>query len=529
MTGIVELRHAELHPSPLNPRKHARSAAEIEALAASIAERGILQNLVVRPHYNKEDGGDGYEIAAGEGRWRAVQWLIDQGKTDADFKLPVAIRELSDEDVIEIGLIENTQRNDLHPLDEARAFFDLYERRGKQSGKKAAAKVVDDLAARLNRTPRYVQKRIKIARDLIPEWTALLENGTISVAVAQVVSAASADDQRDAFENITTGFGKSERLDEVRARGLSVKEVSAFFTDSWRPMATALFDASTYDGAVEEIDGELYATETERFDELQKIAAAGIMRVARIAAKEGDIAFVEQGENFVASRYNQKKLADGTPDPAGGIYIEKRKSGEIFVFRGLFLTEEAKADDEREHKRKSAAAKERAKQARQRAQNPDEPAKPPKPIDPRPAAVHAFLLKKPETRNAVALFSMLSTYQNSIRWLHDDFDIGRVEKFLADASGGKVPKGEALLPWLLELKPALINAAHAHSIEVQIDLDVELIAKPSKLERILFDHCGAKLPDELALPKGTKNAKAAGLKRTASKSKPKPKNKKGKK
>ena len=109
---IRNLRHVPvefLHASPNNPRKHFADA-DLEELAKSIRDKGLLQPLVVRPR------GDGdFEIVAGERRWRAAQKA-------GVHEVPVLIRELSDGEALEIALIENIQRSDLNPLEEARAY-----------------------------------------------------------------------------------------------------------------------------------------------------------------------------------------------------------------------------------------------------------------------------------------------------------------------------------------------------------------------------------------------------------------------
>ncbi len=109
---IRSLRHIPvefLHASPNNPRKHFADA-DLEDLAKSIRDKGLLQPLVVRPRA----GGD-FEIVAGERRWRAAQRA-------GVHEVPVLIRELSDGEALEIALIENIQRSDLNPLEEARAY-----------------------------------------------------------------------------------------------------------------------------------------------------------------------------------------------------------------------------------------------------------------------------------------------------------------------------------------------------------------------------------------------------------------------
>ena len=114
---LRSLRHMPidlLRASPNNPRK-SFAEADLEDLSRSIREKGLLQPIVVRPI------GDGeFEIVAGERRWRAAQRA---GIHD----VPVLIRELSDGEAMEIALIENIQRSDLNPLEEARAYSLLLE------------------------------------------------------------------------------------------------------------------------------------------------------------------------------------------------------------------------------------------------------------------------------------------------------------------------------------------------------------------------------------------------------------------
>jgi ParB family chromosome partitioning protein len=97
-----------IHPSPWQPRKLVPDDG-IEELAQSIREQGILQPLVVR---HREDG---YELIVGERRWRAAQRAGLK-------KVPILIKEATDQEVLELALIENLQREDLNPLEEAEAY-----------------------------------------------------------------------------------------------------------------------------------------------------------------------------------------------------------------------------------------------------------------------------------------------------------------------------------------------------------------------------------------------------------------------
>jgi len=119
--GTSPLRNlalATIKPLPGNPRKHFDEAA-LSELAASIATRGVIQPVIVRPHPN----GEGYQLVAGERRWRAAQKARLH-------EIPALVRDLSDREVMALALIENLQREDLSPVEEARAYHRLSEEEG---------------------------------------------------------------------------------------------------------------------------------------------------------------------------------------------------------------------------------------------------------------------------------------------------------------------------------------------------------------------------------------------------------------
>ena len=111
--GYVILGIDEIRPNTYQPRKDFDEEA-INELASSIQEKGIIQPIVVRKNMNA------YEIIAGERRWRAAQRV---GLT----KIPVIIKDVSDREVLELALVENLQREDLNPIEEATAYGQLIE------------------------------------------------------------------------------------------------------------------------------------------------------------------------------------------------------------------------------------------------------------------------------------------------------------------------------------------------------------------------------------------------------------------
>lgn len=106
-----------IEPLPGNPRKHFDGAA-LDELAASIASRGVIQPIIVRPIDNGK-----YQLVAGERRWRAAQ------KAQLH-EIPALVRNLDEREVMALALIENLQREDLNPVEEARAYQRLSDEEG---------------------------------------------------------------------------------------------------------------------------------------------------------------------------------------------------------------------------------------------------------------------------------------------------------------------------------------------------------------------------------------------------------------
>jgi len=109
----TKLPLALIHPNPEQPRRRFDEAALAE-LAASIRKQGLLQPLLVRPR------GEGYELVAGERRYRAAQLAGLQ-------EVPVVVRDLDDREALELALVENLQREDLNPIEEALGYQRLLE------------------------------------------------------------------------------------------------------------------------------------------------------------------------------------------------------------------------------------------------------------------------------------------------------------------------------------------------------------------------------------------------------------------
>jgi len=113
------------------PRRHFEEA-DLDELVASIREKGVLQPILVRPAESAEGGGQRYEIVAGERRWRAAQKA-------GLHEVPAVVREVDDTAALEVALIENVQRRDLSPLEEAGGYKRLIDEFGHTQDVIAAA------------------------------------------------------------------------------------------------------------------------------------------------------------------------------------------------------------------------------------------------------------------------------------------------------------------------------------------------------------------------------------------------------
>ena len=143
----------KIRPNRNQPRKHF-SADKLEELAASIREQGIIQPLVV----TKTD--DGYEIIAGERRWRAAQKA-------GLHEIPIVIREASPDAVMELALIENIQRQDLNAIEEAQAYRSLVEQFS--ISQEDVAKRVGKNRTTVTNSLRLLKLPEEIQRDIVEE------------------------------------------------------------------------------------------------------------------------------------------------------------------------------------------------------------------------------------------------------------------------------------------------------------------------------------------------------------------------
>ena len=155
----------QLRPGPFNPRKHC-DEAELVELAQSIRTKGLLQPIVVRP----DAAQGGYEIVAGERRWRAAQKAYLH-------TVPVIVRDLSDQEAAEFALVENIQRTDLNPIEEATGYHELMVRFGYTQ--ELLAELVGKSRSHLANTLRLLK--------LPPEVQVLVRDGALMAGHARAL------------------------------------------------------------------------------------------------------------------------------------------------------------------------------------------------------------------------------------------------------------------------------------------------------------------------------------------------------
>lgn len=183
--GVQLVAVAAIRPHPGQPRRHFNEEA-LEELAQSIRTRGVIQPIVVRPH------GTGYQIVAGERRWRAAQRAQLH-------EVPVIIRDFSEAETLEVALIENIQREDLNAIEEAEAYSRLIRDFGHTQ---------EALGRLVAKSRSHVANLLRLL-DLPAPVRAMVADGGLSMGHARA---------------LITAADPETLAREVAERGLSVRE-----------------------------------------------------------------------------------------------------------------------------------------------------------------------------------------------------------------------------------------------------------------------------------------------------------------
>ena len=191
----VRININEIEPNRSQPRKRFDETALME-LSDSIAQHGILQPLLVRP---LADGG--YQIVAGERRWRAARLA---GVTD----IPVVVRELTDSQVAELALVENLQREDLNPVEEAQGYKKLIDDFGYTQ---------DEASKLVGRSRPAIANAVRLL-SLPEEVIGLLEDGSLSAGHGRALLTIEDSDVLVSTARLAVKEGLSVREAEKLAR-----------------------------------------------------------------------------------------------------------------------------------------------------------------------------------------------------------------------------------------------------------------------------------------------------------------------
>jgi ParB family transcriptional regulator, chromosome partitioning protein len=222
---VQEIGLDQIRPSKANPRRRVDDSAMAE-LAQNIRTHGVLQPILVRPRT-----AGGYEIVCGERRWRA-------SKTAGKDTIPARIVNLSDAEALELGVIENLQRENVHELDEALGYKALIKQ-------DPALYTVETLAAKVGRSATYIYQRLKLA-ELTPNLQKAFYEGKLTAGHAQEIARLQPRDQERALTECFPGHRTTKAiLKDKDPRPISVRELRDWIQrDIHLSLANAPFDVN---------------------------------------------------------------------------------------------------------------------------------------------------------------------------------------------------------------------------------------------------------------------------------------------
>jgi ParB family chromosome partitioning protein len=198
---LLELPVDAVHPNPRQPRRRFEPEAA-SGLAESVRRQGVIQPLLVRPR-----AAGGYEIVAGERRWRAAR---EAGRPT----VPAVVRDADDRDTLLLGLVENVAREQLTPVEEARAYAVLIDEFALSLG---------DVAERVGRSKPSVSNRIRLL-DLPDDVLGMVERGQLTEGHARAVLAVPDHEGRRRLAREIVRRGLSVRAAEQRARWAGARQ-----------------------------------------------------------------------------------------------------------------------------------------------------------------------------------------------------------------------------------------------------------------------------------------------------------------
>lgn len=302
------LKLHQIKTSKDNPRKDFDEKS-IEGLAQSILTDGLLQNLIVEAPQSKRAK---HSIICGERRFRALNLLLERGDIDKDFPVKVEIKEgLSNEEILRMATVENVQRENLTPLEEAHAIQALIK-----DGEK-----LDNIVSKTGLTTSTIRRRLMLL-ELSNEVTTALVEGKLSLAQAESFAIGSHEEQNRVISQVLDGWCDSP------------DDIKDALIDDKPSVAIAIFEKSLYTGDYTSDllaeDKTTYFNDAEQFNELQRAAAE---KLVDEYSQSHDWAELEEG--YFSSWQYEKTDIEG----AGGVVVNIRPNGEVEIHKGLIKPE----------------------------------------------------------------------------------------------------------------------------------------------------------------------------------------------
>lgn len=219
-TAVVDVPLARIRPNPYQPRRHMDDAG-LQELAASIREHGVLQPVLVT------ESLDGYQLIAGERRVRASRLAGLE-------RIPALVRQLADRDQLEVALVENVQRADLDPIEEALAYRQLIDEFGLTQ---------EQVSDRVGKARATVANTLRLL-DLHSDVQAAIADGRITEGHGRALAGLPKD-------------GQAQVLKTVLAQGLSVRQAEELVRRLREPKPTAAPSAQRLDPDLERVETHL--------------------------------------------------------------------------------------------------------------------------------------------------------------------------------------------------------------------------------------------------------------------------------
>lgn len=308
---IQTLTIAQIQPCAMNPRKFFDDAT-IEELAQSIKTDGLLQNLVVLKPMGRAKK---HSIIAGERRYRAISHLIEKGELDKDFPVRVEIKEgLSNDEALRIATVENVQRENLSPLEEAEALSVLVK----------GGEELDNIIAKTGLSLTTIRRRLMLL-NLTEKAQDALATKKITLAQAEALTIGKPEDQDEVVDDVIEGYYTAP--DEIKDK----------LVGDLPTLSMAIFPQELYTGTftkdlLAEADSTFF-DDVEQFETLQRQAAE--QKVAEYAETH-DWAVLEEGY-----RFNKWEYGEAEEGEKGGVVVFLANDGNVTIYEGLVKTKAA--------------------------------------------------------------------------------------------------------------------------------------------------------------------------------------------